>query len=74
MKQAVDPITGCAHIVNERSIHGIYRACSVCRAGIPDHVSGPTFGNYIDEDQVDHCYSCGATFDHTDDDEPMEDE
>lgn len=68
-KPPFDPVTGCAHIVNEETPLGIYRACSSCRAGIPDHLSGPNgFGDYIDEENVDYCYSCGATFDHTDDD------
>lgn len=74
MKPPIDPTTGCAHITNERNPYGFSRVCSACHAGIPDHVSGLMFGTYIDEENVDHCYCCGATFDHTDDDEPMEEE
>ena len=74
MKPSIEPTTGCAHITNECCASGFYRACSACHAGIPDHESGPGFGSYIDEENVDHCYRCGATFDHTDDDEPMEEE
>ena len=71
-KPPIDPVTGCAHIMNEVTPLGIYRVCSFCRAGIPDHTSGPNgFGQYIDEGNVEFCYSCGVTFDHTDD-EPKE--
>ncbi|MBQ3478176.1 MAG: hypothetical protein IJH25_08400 [Clostridia bacterium] len=64
-KPAVDEVTGCAHIRNYKTTIGRFRGCSVCMAGVPDHVSG----GYIDESIVEYCWNCGATFDHTDDDE-----
>jgi len=60
-KPKIDPVTGCAHIKNYPS----WRGCSVCGAGVPECVSQR---QYIEEEVVEYCWACGATFDHTDDD------
>ena len=61
MKPARDPVTGCAHarvyrgIVNEFIP---YIGCSVCGCEVPEGVP---------LNSVHYCYSCGETFDHSDD-------
>ena len=70
-KPDIDPNTGCGHIRNYEGWRGTYRGCSYCSAGICVQDSA---GNYLEEVNVDHCWSCGTTFDHTDDErreEPM---
>ena len=61
VKPKIDPVTGCAHIEN---FHGykLFRVCSKCSATVPEG---------IDEGDLNYCWNCGATFDHTDD-EPEE--
>ncbi len=58
-RHAVDPDTGCAHIVTV-NVHGykFYRCCSNCDAIVPDG---------IEEAAINYCWDCGYRFDHTDD-------
>lgn len=75
MKPDIDEFTGCAHVKNIINSHGNCRACSACRAGITKIVSScMNHGTYMDEKQIAYCWNCGAIFDHSDDDEPIEDE
>lgn len=64
-KPSIDPITGCAHIKSINLNGCKFRVCSACHTEVPKDV---------EESQVNYCYSCGETFDHTDDDERENDE
>ena len=58
-----DPVTGCAHIINQKNMFGKnQRACSYCYAVQPEEVV---------ESWIKFCWRCGEMFDHSDDD-PME--
>ena len=62
---AIDPITGCAHIMNLNLNGCKFRVCSACHAEVPKDV---------DKVKINYCYYCGETFDHSDDDEKENDD
>lgn len=64
-KLAVNPVTGCAHIRNEKVGDKIYRVCSACGA----EVLFEGRHKRIEEKSLRYCYACGELFDHTDDEE-----
>lgn len=71
-KPRIDPVTGCAHIENEHTPLGWFRVCSACKACVP--IAVHHMGAVLEEANINYCYNCGETFDHTDDDPPPEDE
>lgn len=57
-KPAIDPVTGCAHIMNLNT-YCRFRVCSYCHAEVKQDEP---------EETINYCWRCGNTFDHTDDD------